>query len=358
MNDMKRRTFLHTATTGLIATGLSSQSLNADTKTGASGPKTHTIIVPPRIKKGDLVGIVAPASVTYKKQYLELAKKSLEALGLKVKIGRHVLERYGYLAGDDEARASDIMDAFTNPDIRAIFCLRGGWGAARLLPHLDYETIRKNPKPLIGYSDVTSLLNAIYTKSGLVTYHGPNAGSPWHDFSVQKMSAILFDGQAITIPPNIRQGDTLVPRQGLTQVVNEGQASGRLIGGNLSVLTSILGSPYMPDMTGHILCLEEIGEYIYRCDRMLTALSLAGVFDKVSGVVLGGFTGCGVDPTGGFGTFSLMDVFEQHFSSKNIPVYYGAPFGHISEKYTLPFGVEASMNANTGTLELKNAPAF
>ena len=318
----------------------------------SSAVSTAVPSIPQRLRPGDTVALVAPAGVTYEKDYVTTAQQSLEALGLKVVLGKHILNRFGYLAGEDRERAADINWAFADSQIHGIFCLRGGWGAARLLPFLDYSMIRRNPKVFMGYSDITTLLNALYSKSNLVTFHGPTGGSPWFDFSVEKMRRLVFDGKAITMESHTRREGTLAPRLNRIQTIVPGKAKGKLVGGNLSLLANLVGTPYFPDVSGHLLLIEEIGEYIYRCDRMLTQLSNAGIFDDVTGVVFGSFTDCDVDPSGGYGTFSLMDIFNHHLGHRSKPAYFGALFGHIDEKYTLPIGVSAEMDADRGTLRL------
>ena len=224
------------------------------------------------------MALVAPATATFQTVDLAIARESLEALGLKVKFGGHLLDRHGYLAGKDKDRAADINAFFGDPSIRAVLPIRGGWGSSRLLPYLDYELIRRNPKIVLGFSDITALLLAIHAKSGLVTFHGANGMGRWDGWSVDYLKRVLFDGQQVTME-NKRE---LSDRNSITQIdyrvqtITPGTARGRILGGNLTVLTTILGSPYLPDWNGAILFCEDIGEDPYRVDRMLTQLKLAG----------------------------------------------------------------------------------
>lgn len=307
---------------------------------------------PARLKRGDTAAIVAPAGVIYNKLTITMARESLEAMGLTVKVGQHVLARHGYLAGTDKQRADDLNAAFEDKDVKAVFCLRGGWGCARMLPFVDFAAIARNPKALIGYSDVTTLLNAVYAKTGLITFHGPNGDSPWRQASWNAFKALLFDGKTPHLANEPVADGTLAKRLGRAQTLRSGTAEGRLIGGNLTLITNLLGTPYLPDMQGHILCIEEVDEAIYRCDRMLTQLSNAGVFDQVAGVVLGTFSGCGVQPGGRISGFTLMDVFENHFGQRGIPSFFGLNFGHIQNKFTLPFGVRVSLDADAHSIAL------
>lgn len=305
----------------------------------------------PRLRSGDLVALVAPATVTYERQTLQMAVESLQALGLRVRVGTHVLSRYGYFAGTDEARAADINAAFADPAVRGVVALRGGWGSARTLAHIDFDALRAHPKILMGYSDITSLLNAAYAKTGVVVFHGPMGASPWGEFATTEFKRIVFDAERpLMRNPQLKKG-TLAVREHRTGTISGGRARGRLVGGNLTVFSGLIGTPYFPDPQGAILFLEEVGEYIYRCDRMLTQLALAGVFAKASGVVFGSFKDCRVAP-GGYGSFALEDIFEQHLGKSGKPTFFGAMFGHESQTRTIPIGARALVDADAGTLEL------
>ena len=306
---------------------------------------------PTRLHPGDTIGLVAPASVTYESLQLQIALEALEAMGLKAKVGPHVMDRYGYLAGKDEDRALDINAAFADPEIDAVFALRGGWGASRLLPFLDFDLIAKNPKIFLGYSDITSLLNAIYAKAGVVTFHGPNVMSRWNEFTYRGMREVLFDARASTYSnPEVIEND-LVARKHRTQTINGGQATGHLIGGNLTLMSALVGTPYFPNASGAILFLEDVGEAIYRVDRMITQLKLSGVLGQVSGIVFGHFTD--VTPNPGLGNFALMDILNQHCEPLGVPCYFGAMIGHVEQQSTVPVGAVAEMDAGAGVLRLQ-----
>ena len=351
MTDITRRHLLAGAVAGgaalVAATGGRSQTASPASPASPDTPPTR----PERLRAGDLVALVAPASVTYDEDTLLVAVESLEALGLRVTVGAHVMSRYGYLAGPDRDRAADINDAFADDEVRGVIALRGGWGASRALPYIDFDMIAAHPKVLLGYSDITSLSLALLARSNLVGFHGPNGTSPWTDFTTREVRRVLFNGEMpLMRNPRIRNG-TLAVRQFRTYPIVPGRAQGRLVGGNLTLFAALAGTPYFPDTTGAIVFLEEVEEYIYRCDRMLTQLALAGVFEKAAGVVFGGFTDCGVSPNG-YGRFSLNDVFEQHLVPLGKPAFSGAMFGHISQKRTLPVGALAEIDADAGTMEL------
>lgn len=339
---MKRRTFL---SAGSAAAAASLLGTFLPAKARQQG------LIPAALKAGDVVRLVAPAGAIFERVRLEIAAENMAGLGLRPTMGRHVRNRHGYFAGTDEERAADIMDAFADPDVKAVFALSGGWGAARTLPHLNFDVIRANPKVLIGYSDITALLNAVHTRTGLTTFHGPNGTSRWRPAVVATARKILFEGKSPTIKNPVPDYDTLAQHDLRVQTVMPGTAEGTLVGGNLTVLTALAGSGYMPDMRGKILFLEDVGEAIYRIDRMLSTLQLSGALDAINGIVFGGFTGVKNDEDG-YGAFALMDIFEHYAKAAGVPAFYGAPFGHIASNGIMPVGTRARMDADKGTVKL------
>lgn len=297
--------------------------------------------LPPRLRVGDAVGLVTPAGAIFDPAEIREAEAAVEALGLRPVRGRNVLARHGYLGGTDEQRAADIMTMVRDDSVHAILALRGGWGCARLLPYLDYDAVRAHPKIVCGYSDITALLLGLYARSGLACFHGPVGTSTWDTFSTSYFRRVLFDGLPVSMPP---------PTPGDVWTLTHGQASGRLVGGNLSVLSALVGTPYFPDLRGHILFLEEVGEEPYRIDRMLTQMRLAGVFEGLKGIVFGDCRNCAPDQ--GYVSLSLRQVFEDHFRRYGFPMFYGTAIGHIAGKFTVPVGVEAEMDASSGMLRL------
>ena len=245
-------------------------------------------------------------------------------------------------------RAADVDAMFADPAVHGILAMTGGSGGNRILPLLDYAAMRRTPKFLGGFSDITALITAVNARTGLVTFHSPVGASEWNAFSVEHLRAAVMDAQAMTLR-NPRDGDdALVPRANRTTTLRGGRARGPLLGGNLAVLTAMAGSPYWPSFDGAILFLEDVNEYIYRVDRMLSTLKLAGVLDRLAGVVLGAFTNC--KPGEGYGTLTLDEVFDDYFKPLNVPVYGGAMIGHIKRKFTLPVGLDVEIDADTGTL--------
>jgi muramoyltetrapeptide carboxypeptidase len=310
-------------------------------------------IKPKRLAAGDTVAIVAPASATFNTLDLQIAKESLEALGLKVEVGAHVLDRHGYLAGQDKDRAGDINRYFADPGIRAVLPLRGGWGASRVLPSLDFDSIRRNPKIVLGYSDITALHMAIAAKTGLITFHGPNGMGRWDEFSVNWVKRVLFDGEAVTLENVHDKGEFLVQTENRVQTITPGTARGRILGGNLTVLTAIMGSPYVPDFDGAILFVEDVGEDVYRIDRMLTTLKLAGVLDRIRGFVWGTCSEC--EPGSGYGSLTFEEIFADHIAPLRIPSWQGAMIGHRTPQFTIPEGVEVEIDATAGRIKMLEA---
>lgn len=271
----------------------------------------------------------------------------MESLGLRTVVGENATDRFGYLAGTDEARASDVMAAFGDEGVAGLVAIRGGWGCARMLPYLDWPTIRANPKIVLGYSDVTSLLLALYARTGLVGFHGPVATSSFSDFTLESMRALLFESS----PYDYRLDED----EGGLSVIRHGVARGPLVGGNLTVLAAMVGTPYVPSFEGHILFLEDIGESVYRVDRMLTQLGQAGLLAGLTGFVMGSCRGC-VPERDAIGSFELSDVIRQHIAPLGIPAIMGAPIGHIQDKWTVPLGAMAELQTETGALRLLEAP--
>jgi len=340
--SITRRQILHMIGTGLLATQV--------TPAFSAGIFSKGSLKPPRLKEGDTVGLINPAGVTYYPDEVKIAEETFAALGLKMKPGRHLLDRYGYLAGTDQARAADVNDMFADSEVNALVSLRGGWGCNRLLDKLDYKMIRKNPKILMGYSDVTSLLIALNAKTDLVTFHGPVGTSTWNKFSTDHVRRLLFDGETYTLENPKEKGDNLTQVDDRIWTINSGTAQGRLSGGNLTVLAAMVGSEYLPNWKGRILFLEDIGEDIYRIDRMLTQLKLSGILDQLSGFVFGKCTRC--EPGEGYGALTMVEVFNDHIKPLGIPAWYGSMIGHIEDKFTIPLGVEAEIHADSGSIRL------
>lgn len=306
---------------------------------------------PGRLRPGDTVGLVNPAGVVWEPVNIEIVAESLGALGFKTKRGPNLLARRGYFAGTDEQRAADLNQMFADPEVRAIHCVRGGWGCARVLPLLDWKMIARSPKVLLGYSDITALLLSLHARTGLVTFHGPVGNSQWNPFNVGYMKRVLHEGEAVTFE-NLREvgEDDLTVVENRVQTLHPGTARGRLLGGNLTVLTSLIGSGYLPDWDGCILFLEDVEEAPYRIDRMLTQLRLAGILQKARAVIWGNCTDC--RPGEGFGSLTVTEVLNDHIRPLDVPAWSGAMIGHIDRQFTLPVGLDVEVDAAAGTIRM------
>lgn len=320
------------------------------------GPPARPLLKPPRLRRGSVIGLVCPASHLDGRDALNDARRDLDRLGFRTKVGRYALARYGYLGGTDRERADDLMAMFLDPDVDAVLALRGGWGCARILPLLDYDAIRAHPKPLIGYSDITALLLAVYEKSGIVTFHGPVGRSTWSDPTADAFLRVLVEGERLVLDParelgpdgeRVSRGRRMAPRP-----IRAGWAEGPLVGGNLSVVSALVGTPYLPSFAGHVVFFEEVRESLYRVDRMLTQLKLAGAFEEVAALVFGQCSACTDDEPG----MDLAWLLRDHLSpAGRAAVWAGAPIGHVSPVYTLPIGLRTATDAALGTLTTMEA---
>ena len=307
-------------------------------------------LLPPALNKGDTIALVSPSSATDDPFDLQLAQEAMQALGFQVKTGAHYAARRGHLAGSDAERAGDLNAMFADKEVKAIICARGGSGAARLLPLLDYDAIRRNPKVLLGYSDITALHCAIQARTGLVTFHGPIGSGSWNRFNVDQFQRLFFNRELMQYQNLSEAGDELVPRKNRTVTITGGKAQGELVGGNLTVLTALAGSSYLPDFSGKILFLEDVSEAPYRIDRMFSTLKLMGVLDKIAGLIFGECTDC--NPGDGYGSLTLPQIFDDYLNPLKIPVYRGAMIGHIRQQFIVPVGGKVEMDADAGTFKL------
>jgi muramoyltetrapeptide carboxypeptidase len=307
-------------------------------------------LLPLPLQPGDTVGLVSPSAATDDPLDLQLAQEAMQALGFKVKLGPHLGSRHGHLAGTDAERAGDLNAMFADRGVRAIVCVRGGSGAARLLPLLDYAMIRRNPKVLLGYSDITALHNALLSQAGLVSFHGPIGSGSWNSFNADQFRRVFFGRELMEYRNLADPGDELVPRENRTMAISGGTARGELVGGNLSVLVALAGSRYLPDFGGKILFLEDVSEAPYRIDRMLSTLRLMGALDRISGFIFGQCSQC--DPGGGFGSLTVPQILDDYIRPLKIPAYRGAMIGHIRRQFIVPVGGRVEMDADAGTFRM------
>jgi muramoyltetrapeptide carboxypeptidase len=310
------------------------------------------LLKPRRLGLGATLGIVAPASAPANPQNIDLALGALEKLGFKAKPAKNLRKRWGFLAGTDQERAEDLMEAFADRSIDGIVCFRGGYGAARLLPLLDYEVIRQNPKVFVGYSDITSLHCALLAKAGLVSFHGPMLNSDFlkdnmPNFTAQSFLRTLTEPKA---PGSIRTGH----RSKTVKVLAPGLATGPLIGGNISILCASLATPFQPSFQGCILFIEDLNEEPYRFDRMLTQLLNAGLLQQAAGVAVGVNRNCKDPKANRVAEYrqTLEDVLKERLLPLKVPIVAGLPFGHVRYNATLPVGVQGTLDGDRGDLAL------
>ncbi|GAB3221401.1 LD-carboxypeptidase [Algoriphagus aestuariicola] len=308
------------------------------------------VLLPKAVKKGDTVGIISPSAASADRMEFTYAKEAMEALGFKVKLGQNLKNRMGHLAGTDEERAGDLNAMFGDSEVKMVICIRGGSGAARILPLLDYELIKKNPKPLQGYSDITALHSAIQSQTGLITFHGPNGSGSWNSFNVKQFEKVFFGKDPIVFKNEISKGDDLVAKGNRIQTLTGGKVKGRILGGNLTVLTALSGTPYLPDFQDAILFIEDIGEDPYKIDRMLSTLKLNGTLDKIKGFVFGQCSEC--TPGGGYGAFTVDQLLDHYVLPLKIPAYSGAMIGHVSRQFIIPVGASVELDADLGTISV------
>lgn len=306
------------------------------------------MIKPPKLKPGDKIGIISPSEpVIYRKKFMR-GVETLKKLGFRVVLGKSVFREYGaYMAGTDARRADDLNAMFRNPEIKGIFCSRGGMSSNRLFGLLDWSAIKKNPKVFMGYSDITVLLNAIYKKTGLVTFHGPTVESVFsfgfsgkHKYTREYFLKAVADSRPIGSVRGWRR----------LEILKKGKASGRLVGGNLSVLRTLVGTAYEPDWRNKILFWEEVAETAQHIDFCLAHLRLAGVFEKISGMVIGKLVNCDIlrsdDDWKKTKALPMNKIILELCHDYKFPIIKGAAFGHCWPMMTLPIGAMASVDTS------------
>lgn len=322
---------------------------NDETLVASAEGSSPKLLLPKGLREGATVAVTAPASGINPGDATKNISL-LKSLGLNVIVGQALYKKNGYLSAPDEERAAEFMEFVERKDIDCIMCARGGYGVMRILPLLDFDTIKKNPKIIVGYSDITALLIAITNRSELVTYHGPVASSEFDNYTTEQFIKTLFAKQTTT--------DKTLSIVDSIYTISGGTVVGRLVGGNLSMIVSTLGTPYEIDTKDAILFLEEIEEEPYKIDRMLTQLWLAGKLQTCRGFAIGQFKNCERSSRNGNSTLktSLKQVLNARIGSLEVPAVYGLPFGHVRSKMTLPLGILAELNADKKTLSFVENP--
>ena len=310
-----------------------------------------TLLKPQALQAGQTIGLICPAGAPVPADRIELGARALESRGYRVRLGAHVRSRHGTFAGTDPERLTDLNAFLRDPEIRMLMAIRGGYGCGRLLPGVDYGAIRSDPKWVVGYSDVTALQLAMMAKAGLETVSGPMAGVEFRgvpDPFTDRHFWALVTGDRLGL-------DLSNPPECPWTTIRGGVAEGRLVGGCFSLVMSLFGTPYLPDLRGAILVLEDIHEHLHRLDRMIVQLRLSGVLGQISGLVLGQFTGCGpVEPGGPFHDFPaiLSDLLEDI----RVPCVRDYAYGHEMRKRSLPWGANARLDVDQGDFRLLESP--
>lgn len=340
---IKRRHFLG----GLLSLGTT--ALLAHTPEGVASPKKTKR--PKRLQAGDTIGLVAPGFSVSQKQIAAMTQ-FLENAGFKVfQTGR--MGQHGYFSNTDQERATDLNEMFSNPEIDAILCARGGYGCTRILDLIDYQSIAKHPKIILGFSDVTALLQAIHKKTGLIGFHGPVGTTIENTYAQQCLSALLMEANNKTLIRPLDLKGTAFEKESVYQryTIHKGQASGRLVGGSLTLICALIGTPYEMDFTGAIVCIEDVQEKPYRVDRMLTQLLQTKTFKKASGIIFGVCAGC--DTEKNEGNFTLSEVIQNRLAPLAIPSMYGFSFGHVPDNCTLPIGAQVFIDTELFQLNIE-----
>lgn len=348
--NLSRRRFGGLLAATLGAAGTPAWAAAAQGK-GKRMQQQQALIKPARLRDGDLVAIIAPGGFT-DEESIAKAVRNIESLGLRASLGANIRAVHGNYAGTVQQRLEDLHAAFRDPEVKAVWAIRGGSGCISLLALLDYALIRANPKVLIGYSDITALHLAIGRQTGLVTFHGPVASSTFSDYTVTQLQNVLMTPQdSYTIPmalDNHRRAQTHA--NFAIRTVHGGQATGRLTGGNLCMVSALAGTPYAADFRKHILFLEEINEVPYRIDRMLCQLDLSVGFNKAAALMLGIFEHC--EAAEGDTALTLDATLDQHLQPLRVPAVSGYSFGHIRHQFTIPMGILATLDGDRQTLTL------
>ena len=339
---MNRRNFLQKAT-AFSAASLLSQTIKPQVLSNSA--LKSLIIKPNRLKKGDKIGLIAPG-FQIKEEQLEKSIQNLKIFGFQAVYSPRLLGKFGYFSGTDQSRADDINELFANPEVKGIMAVSGGYGCTRILNLLDYRTIRENPKAIMGFSDVTALLNAIYQETGLITFHGPVSQTIYREYNALQFRRIIMNPKNTTLiessPDDLEL--SLEKPEYSRYTITPGQAEGQLAGGNLCVFASMTGTKYQLNGKGKIIFIEDIDEEPYRIDRMLTQLIESGILREANGIMFGICRGCNTSKNQVTDSFSLREVIENRIKPLGIPACYGLSFGHNIHNFTLPIGINAKLD--------------
>ena len=303
------------------------------------------VIKPKALKKNSLITLIAPAGPITESQ-LAKAQENISGMGFRTCFTNRIFEKTGYLAGSDETRIADLHEAFENKEVEAILCIRGGYGATRIVDKINYHTIRKNPKIFIGYSDITVLLNSIFQKTRMITFHGVVGSSVFSDYTRQLFTNILCN--------QLKDNIIYTENNKTVKIISSGKSTGQLTGGNLSIIASLTGTSFELEFDNKIVFFEDVNEPPYKIDRMLTQLLLSGKLQKASAIILGEFKGCDIDnkEITKENSLSLIEVFKDRLTCLGIPVIMGFSFGHVKNQALFPIGINACIDTNYPEIQL------
>ncbi len=329
---MNRRNFKKLLASGIL--GVATQASSWEQNKPIQKPRT--------LKIGDHIGLITPGSAIPQHR-IEDAIKTTKSLGLVPVLGKHIGKELGYLAGSDEERLEDLHHMFEDDKIQGIWCIRGGYGCTRLLPHIRYDLIRANPKVFIGYSDITALHHAFLVKCQLATFHGPLAVSEPTTYSIDHLKRAVMGSDPYTVGQSIENLEEGNKDQAFAPfVINSGSMKGPLVGGNLSLMTALVGTPWQVSYADKLVFIEDIDEKPYSIDRMLVQLLQATDLSQAAGILLGVFYDC--NPDEGDRSLTLRETLVGQLAALDIPVFYGFSFGHIDHHCTLPVGTLAEFD--------------
>jgi muramoyltetrapeptide carboxypeptidase len=299
-----------------------------------------------KIDDGCTIGIVSPAYIPNEERLIS-GVKYLQNRTYNIRTGENIDKEYGYFAGTEAQRLDDLHDMYADPDVRMIICTRGGWGSLRMIDRIGYHLIAENPKPLVGYSDITTLQMAIYRMTGVPSFSGPMVGVEFGK-GIHRFTEEHFWGQVLN------KKLEYVFNWGKTKAVElrPGRTDGILLGGCLSLVCGLIGTPYCPDFTDSILFIEDVGEKPYKIDRYLAQLRQAGVFNQIRGLIIGDFLDCEADE--GETSFTVDEIVQEYFSNVKFPVVTGFPYGHGEIKFSLPIGLHAKIDTRKETIIFAN----
>lgn len=342
---MNRRDFLGSTAGSLLVTGLNGSSM-----------EQSPLLRGKRLRPGDTIGLISPSTPVFDPDLLQKAERTIRYFGWKVKWGRSVGKKAGYFGSTVGDRVTDLHEMFADPAVDAIFAIRGGYGSSQMLDQIDYELIRRNPKIFAGYSDITAMHLAIHQKTRLVTFHAPVPLSAFTRYTQRSFLRAITEPHPAGVETNPAEPNELRPEHTL-RTVRPGRATGPLVGGNLTLISTLMGTPYEIDTRGAILFIEDVGEEPYRIDRMLTQLRLAGKLDQAAGIIFGECSSCSPSEFRPFvaAGFSLGEVVDAILGPLKIPVLAGLTIGHTPDQMTLPMGIRATLDAKAGTIELKES---